>query len=104
MIIYNTTFHIDEEIHDKCLKFFKIEYIPALKQCEEIMDINLFLIHSPNDVEGYNYAIQTTFQNLDLLELWIINSKNDIDSKIIDTFQNQVCGFSTILEKIQISE
>lgn len=104
MIIFNTTYHIDEDIHDECLLFFTNNYIKKAEESKLIKEFRMALIHSAQDTGGYNYSVQFLFDNIDDLESWMKTAKQDLDDFIVSKYEQKVCGFCTIMEEIDLNK
>ncbi|MDR0430114.1 MAG: DUF4286 family protein [Tannerellaceae bacterium] len=99
MIVYNTTFHIDNDILDATLSYLKKTYIPKA--------IESGLLHSPclhkvlhTADNGENYAIQFRTKNIDTLNYWLEKEGKTLHQSLLNLFGSKIAGFTTLLEEI----
>ncbi len=103
MLVYNITFHIEEDILQECLEFLKKEYIPQATRSGFLHSPCMRRIFPYDEGEKTNsYAIQFHVKNIDTLNLWIENEGRGISQKLIDRFGRKVVGFTTLLEEIDL--
>ena len=102
MIIYNTTFHLDDEVHNECLEYLKNEYIPQALQKSLLSEPRLALIHRQHEEEGTSYSLQFKAKDLETLEIWMEGIGQDLQEDLTARFGSKVCGFMTLLEEIEL--
>lgn len=102
MLIFNTTFHVDEESIDDFFTFIKNVYIP--RSCESgVLDRPRFaVIRSQHAEKGSNYSLQFHVENLEKLNQWLVKDGEILQQEIVDRFGQTVMGFVTLLEEIEI--
>jgi hypothetical protein len=98
MIIYNTTFNVDEQVEDQWLNWVKTDYIPMLQ------DTGIFTKHVfskilvEEEMGGISYSLQLFCTNMALLKTFDENQKDVIDSKMLAEFSGKFVMFHTLLE------
>lgn len=100
MIIYNTTFHIEEEALAEGLEFLQKEYLPAVSASGFMHNGKLRRVISDSEEKGHNYAVQFSVKNIDTLQYWMENEGNRIHAAMVKRFGHKIAGFSTLLEEI----
>ncbi|HCO67438.1 MAG TPA: DUF4286 domain-containing protein [Dysgonomonas sp.] len=102
MLIFNTTFHIDDSVHDEYLAYLKDTYIPAALAGNLLEQPSLARIESRHEENGVSYALQFKTENIDVLNRWAAETGSSIQQNLADKFGNKVSGFSTLLEEIPL--
>ena len=103
MLVYNITFHIDEDIFQACLKFLKSEYIPQVTNSGFMHSQRMHrVLPYQEEADAQSYAVQFRVKNLDTLNYWIENEGLRISKQLADRFGQKVVGFATVLEEIDL--
>ncbi len=103
MLIYNITFHIEDDILSECLTFLKEKYIPQATHSGFMHTPRMHRVFPYQKEENTNsYAIQFRVKNIDTLNYWIDNEGCIISQQLVNLFGSKVVGFTTILEEIAI--
>ncbi len=101
MIVYNTTFHIDQPAVTECLDFLKKIYIPRAIASGFLQKACLRrVLHTNPEEEGANYSVQFHVKNIDTLNYWMEQEGRELQSQLVKRFGSSVNGFSTLLEEI----
>lgn len=102
MIIYNTTFSVEEGLNNQFLEFIGKEYIPTAIKGNMISSPRLSLIHSADAEAGLSYALEFKVANIEILELWNNKTGKELIIMLMTKFQQKVLCFSTVLQPIDI--
>ena len=102
MIIYNITFHLENEVHDKALLYLKNDFISKAVGCGFMLEPRLAYIHRQHEETGSSYSLQFNAKNIETLNLWNSTTGKTLFDEINSLFGNKVIGFSTILEEIEL--
>lgn len=102
MIIFNTTFHIEDDIHDNCLRFLKEIYIPKAVNSGFLHSPRLALIHAQHEESGTSYSLQFMVKNIEVLNHWLSTDGQALQNEIATRFGNKALGFITLLEEINL--
>lgn len=102
MIVFNTTYHVDDSVHDEVIKYFKEEFIPKAVETGLLREPHLYLIHAQHEESGQSYSLQFRAKNLETLEKWMLEEGEKLQGALISRFGNKACGFMTFLEEVQI--
>ena len=102
MIVFNTTYHVDDKIHDEIIDFFKKHFIPKATQSKRLNEPRFYLIHAQHEEHGRSYSLQFRIQDLETLEKWMKEEGGDLQLELSSRFGEQVCGFMTLLEEVEL--
>lgn len=102
MFIFNTTFHIEDDIHDECLLYLKRDYIPFAIKSGVLSEPRLLLVQTQQHSQGSSYSLQFRLKDIADFENWTITEGEILQGKIIAKFKDKVVGFITILEEIEL--
>jgi hypothetical protein len=102
MIVYNTTFYIDNAVIEEGLDYLKKNYIPTaiavgiLKQPR----LRQVLHNLTDDNTGESFAVQFHVKDMNALNEWRTQVEEELQGALIRRFGNQITGFTTLLEEI----
>ncbi len=102
MIVYNTTFHLEKEIHDECLEYLKTSYIPAAVASGFLQAPLLLRVMHTADDEGFSYSVQFRVKNADTLDYWLRQEGSALQQALVERFGHQIAGFTTLLEEVAL--
>lgn len=100
MIIFNTTFHVDEGLQVKFIKYLKTEYIPIAIADGRLKNARLLKVNGEHIEKGYSFALEFSVESLEDLQNWNDQIGKKLYDVIISEFQQKVVGFATILNSI----
>lgn len=102
MLIFNTTLHLDDSVHDECLEFLKTRYIPTAIQSGLLGAPSLARIESVHEENGTSYALQFKTGDIDVLNRWADETGELLKAEMASRFGTKVAGFVTLLEEISL--
>ncbi|MDR2920401.1 MAG: DUF4286 family protein [Tannerella sp.] len=101
MIVYNTTFHVDDEILNESIEYLKQEFIPS--------SIHSGILSHPvlqrvlqNSEAGTSLCVQFRVKDQPTLHEWIRHEGIAIQQKLVERFGTKMAGFSTLLDEIDL--
>lgn len=100
MLIYNTTYHVEEEVHDNFLIWLRECFIPEIEKDEVLKSPRLSRILSHLDDNGHNYSLQWEVENSSILHRWHTEKGIKYNEEITKIFKDKVVGFPTLMEII----
>lgn len=100
MLIYNTTYHVEDEVHDNFLIWINECLIPEVEKTGMLKSPRLCRVLSHNDT-GTNYSLQWEVENSAVLHKWHTEQGVKLSQEIIKIFDNKVVGFPTLMEIIR---
>lgn len=102
MIIFNTTFHIEDDVHDDVLNFLRGVYIPMAANGGFLFSPRLARIHRQHEESGESYSLQFHVKNVDTLNHWLSADGHSLQKELIKRFGDKVMGFVTLLEEVDL--
>ena len=100
MLIYNTTFQVDDEIHDNFLIWMKESYIPQVEQKGMLKQPRICRVLSHRD-EGSCYTLQWEVESSGILHRWHLEQGLLLNDELEKLFKQKVVGFPTLMEVIE---
>lgn len=100
MIVYNTTFHLEKDIHDECLEYLKTKYIPSAVASGSLQAPLLLRVMHTADDEGFSYSVQFRVKDTDTLNEWLRKEGSALQQALVKRFGHQIAGFTTLLEEV----
>lgn len=102
MIIFNTTFHVEDEILDDYIRFMKETYIATAAGSGFLHEPRFCRIHAQHEESGSSYSLQFKVKNVDTLNHWFTTEGQALQEKLTTQFGNRALGFVTLLEEIEL--
>lgn len=102
MLIFNTTLHLDDSIHDECLLYLKQIYIPKAIENKLLQQPSLARIDAQHEDHGVSYAMQFKTIDIDTLDNWAATIGQELQKDMNSRFGTKVAGFVTLLEEIPL--
>ena len=90
MLIYNTTFQVDDDVHDNFLIWIKESYIPEVQKHGALKTPRICRILSHRE-EGSAYS----------LHRWHLEQGVRLNDELTKIFKDKVIGFPTLMEVIE---
>lgn len=102
MIVYNTTFHVEDAVAEKLIAYLKKTYIPIAIKTGVLRNPALRrLLH--DEEESVSFALQFHVDTRDALEAWKLKEGRLLQRRLTNLFGHQLIGFSTLLEEIELN-
>lgn len=103
MVIYNTTYHVSQSVAEDFLDWLRREYIPVVISGGELSLPQLTCIITDDpEAEGNSYALQFHALSVEALEIWYRRTGAHLLEEMTKRFGQDVAGFSTLMEKLDI--
>lgn len=100
MIVYNTTFHVDNEILEEGITYLKEVYLPRASASGFLLNPLLRKVLHNEENEGVNFSVQFHVKNIDTLNFWLESEGKLLHQELVRKFGRKIAGFSTLLEEI----
>lgn len=100
MIIYNTTFHVEDAVLEECLQYLKKRYIPQAAASGFLHNPCMRKVLHTRQEEGSSFSVQFHVKNIDTLNYWMEKEGAALHKDLTTRFGAKVAGFSTLLEEI----
>ena len=103
MIIFHTTFHLSGEVFLRGLDYLKSDYIPAAVRSGKLCNPRMMrVINEDADVNGISLSVQFSVADMDVFNDWVSQEGVALQRAIAKKFSDEVVGFSTFLEEIDL--
>lgn len=104
MIVYNTTFNIENDVLEECLDHLKKMYIPKAIASGFLYNpcLRRILQEETDDDQGQNFSVQFHVKNVDTLNFWLQQEGAAIQQELINRFKTKVVGFTTLMEEMDL--
>lgn len=99
MIIYNVTINVQEDIHDKWLKWMKEEHISDMLATKKFSKALMTKVLVQEPMGGITYSVQYTTESKEMLERYYAENAEELRSKS-KAFEGKFVAFRTELEVI----
>ncbi len=99
MIIYNVTINVQEDIHDKWIKWMKEEHIPDMLDTKKFQKALMTKVMVQEPMGGITYSVQYTTESKEMLERYYSENATEMRSKS-KPFEGKFVAFRTELEVI----
>lgn len=100
MLIYNTTFQVDDEVNDNFLIWVKESYIPEIEKHGVLRMPRLCRVLSHRD-DGSSYSLQWEVDDSAALHRWHREQGAVLNEELKKIFKDKVVGFPTLLEVME---
>ncbi|WP_298647311.1 DUF4286 family protein [uncultured Proteiniphilum sp.] len=100
MIVFNTTFHVEEEIHEEFIEYMLQRFIPMSIQSGLLSSPRLSRIFGKEEEEGLSFAMEFLVSDLAALERWNSEESGAIYAPLLERFKEKMAGFSTVMQTI----
>jgi hypothetical protein len=102
MIIFNTTFHVEDDVCDDYIRFMQDVYIIKAIGSGFLHEPRFLRIHAQHEQGGTSYSVQFKVKNVDTLNHWHSTEGLELQQQLAARFGNKVAGFVTLLEEIEL--
>lgn len=99
MLIYNITINIEEDVHDKWLKWMKGHFIPAMLATGKFTQALMSKVLVQEEMGGITYSTQFRTKDRDTLDRYYAENQAEFIQKF-DSFKGKAVFFSTEMEVI----
>lgn len=100
MIVFNTTFHVDEGIHEEFIEYMLQKFIPMATRSGLLTSPRLARVFGKEGDEGYSYAMEFVATDIVALERWNTNESQAVHAPLLEMFKEKLIGFSTIMQTV----
>ncbi|MDD2247708.1 MAG: DUF4286 family protein [Proteiniphilum sp.] len=100
MIVFNTTFHVEEDIHEEFIEYMLQIFIPMSTRSGILTSPRLARVHGKEKDQGFSFAMEFQVTDLLTLERWNREENRKVFTPLLERFKEKLAGFSTVLETI----
>ncbi len=102
MIIFNTTFHVEDDVCSNYIAFMKEIYIARASTSGFLHEPRFARIQPQHEESGSSYSLQFRVKNVDTLNHWFSTEGQILQEELTARFGNKALGFVTLLEEIEL--
>lgn len=102
MLIYNTTYHIEESVVRNFLIWLQEHYIPTVLKTRLLRSPKMFEVLSNREPDVYNYSLQWEVDDSKTLHEWYTKHGIELNKEMMNIFKDKVIGFPTLLEVVEL--
>ncbi|MFD1094715.1 DUF4286 family protein [Salegentibacter chungangensis] len=99
MYIYNVTINVQEDIHDKWVKWMKEEHIPDMLNTGKFTKALMTRVLVQEEMGGITYSVQYTAESKQMLQQYYIENSEELREKS-KPFEGKFVAFRTELEVV----
>lgn len=99
MLIYNTTYHVEEGQEKNFLIWLQEYYLPEVEKQGMLHAPRILRVLSHRD-DGESYSVQFEVEDSARLHRWHQEQGVKLNEELLKTFQDKVVGFPTLMEVI----
>ena len=100
MIVFNTTFHVDEAIQDDFIEYMLQEFIPMSTKSGLLTYPRLARIFGKEEDEGLSFAMEFKVADIVAMEKWNAEESKNVFNPLMERFKDKLIGFSTLMQTI----
>ena len=101
MLIYNTTYLVNNKRITSWLKWVEETHIPFMRKTGKFTAPQIAKVMFADDIESTSFAVQFKINDLDSLGVWSELYADDLQKEIAAIFEQEVLPFSTVMEIIE---
>ncbi len=102
MIIFNTTFHVEDDIYEQYISYMKDIYITEAANSGFLFEPRFSRIHAQHEKGGTSFSLQFRVKNVDTLNHWFAVQGQELHNKLTTRFNNKAVGFVTLMDEIEL--
>ena len=100
MLIYNTTYHVEEGQEKYFLTWMQEFYLPEVEKHGELYAPRIARILSHIEEGSVCYSVQFEVENSAILHRWHQEQGVKLNEELLKIFKDKVIGFPTLMEVI----
>ncbi len=102
MLIYNTTYHIEEKSVKNFLIWLQEHFIPEILKTGMLSNPRLTEVLSNKEDGSSSFSLQLEVEDSKTLHAWYSQHGVKLNEEIVNIFKDDVVGFPTLLEVIEL--
>ncbi|WP_148038967.1 DUF4286 family protein [Proteiniphilum sp. X52] len=100
MIVFNTTFHVEEEIREEFVEYMLRHFIPMSTKSGLLTSPRLSRVFGKEEGAGHSFAMEFQAVDLTALERWNSEESGAVYAPLLEKFKEKMAGFSTVMQTI----
>lgn len=101
MIVLNTTFHVEEDIHEEFVAYMFQQFIPMSTKSGLLTSPRFSRVFGREDEPGHSFAMEFQVSDPEVLERWNREESGGVYTPLLERFKEKVAGFSTVMQTIE---
>lgn len=101
MLVYNTTYNIEEEVLSNFLIWLHEVYVPEIEKNGILTNHRLLRVLSHRDETTECFSMQWDVESSALLHRWHTEIGGRLNNELVKMFGDKVVGFPTLLEVME---
>ena len=101
MLIYNTTFHLVDEVEDNFIIWLKEVHIPEVQKQAVLRNPRICKILSHTEPGESTYALQWEVDSAAELHRWQMDQGSFAKDQVLKIFKEKVLGFETLMRVVE---
>ncbi len=101
MVVFNTTFHVEEELQEEFVEYMLQHFIPMSTKSGLLTSPRLARVFGKEEDEGHSYAMEFIAADIAALERWNADESQGVYAPLLEKFKEKLIGFSTIMQTIE---
>lgn len=101
MLIYNTTYHLEEKDVKNFLIWLREVYIPEIQKTDLLHTPRLCRILSHYETDSECYSLEWKVENSGVLHQWHTRQGNALNEEMLKIFKDKVLAIPTLLEVME---
>lgn len=101
MLIYNTTYHLEEEVEDNFLIWLKEVHIPEIEKQDSLRNPKICKILSHSEEGQATYALQWEVESPAELHRWHMKYGSFAKEQVDKIFKQKVLYFDTLMRVVE---
>jgi len=101
MLVYNTTYNIEEEVLSNFLIWLHEVYVPECEKNGILKNHRLLRVLSHRGEDSECFSMQWDVESSALLHSWHTEIGSKLNDELINMFGDKVVGFPTLLEVME---
>lgn len=100
MLIFNSTFSVNRQIHEHWLKWMKANFVPKTHENELIKGCKILKLLTEFENDDVNYSVQLFFDEMEEYVSFELHHKEILFERHEVLFRGKFLMFSTLLEEV----
>lgn len=98
MLVYNTTYHVEEADERNFLIYMTEQYLPQVEKEGTLKSPRILKILSHIEEGSSCFSVQFEVENSALLHAWHNSQGVKLNEELMKVFKDKVVGFPTLME------
>lgn len=104
MLIYNTTYHVEEKSIKNFLIWIQESFIPEILKSGMLRSPRLMEVLSNKEDGSTSFSLQWEVEDSKTLHAWYSQYGTRLNQQMIEVFKDDVVGFPTLLDVIELQK